>query len=343
MRPTYLLGGALALALTATPLRAQTPSAAAGYVTLSLPATVATRTNYFTPPLLPVAAYTGTASAVGASSLTISRTDWGGISWTAKPYYVLLTSGAQAGRVLRITANTDTALTLDTTDESAQTTDLTLTGFAAAAGDQFEIIVAYTLATFFGATAAEQVLTPGTSAAVADQVSLWNWKLNRFEAYYFNSSQAAWLSEGGSAAHNVVLVPGALVAVTRRAGRPAVSFVQTGRVPRNAPLIKTPGSGFARYGGFRLPVNLALSQVALGSNWTKSNSAFTADTLSVFNDTTGLWEAYYQRTDGSWRKSGSAAVQDATVIPSGASVVFLKRTAATGSASFQTVTLPYTP
>jgi uncharacterized protein (TIGR02597 family) len=341
MRHPYLL--ALAVALAAAPVQAQTPSAGAGYVTLSLPATTATHTNYFTPPLLPAAAYTGAASAVTAGSLTISRTDWTGVSWTGKPYYVLLTSGAQAGRVLRITANTEATLTLDTTDESAQTTDLTLTGFAVAAGDQFEIIPAYTLATFFGATAAEQVLTSGTSAAAADQVSLWNWKLNRYEGYYFNSQTGAWLSESGSNANGVVLVPGALVAVTRPAGRPAIGFVQVGRVPRNAPLIKTPGSGFARYGGVRLPVNLALSQLVLGSNWTKGSSAFTADTLSVFNDTTGLWEAYYQRTDGSWRKSGSATAQDTTVIPSGASVVFLKRAAATGASSFQTVTLPYTP
>lgn len=334
---------ALAAALAASPLAAQSPSAAAGYVTLSLPATAASQTNYFTPPLLPTAAYSGTASAVAASTLAISRTDWNGLSWTGPPYYVLLTSGAQAGRVLRITANTASTLTLDTTDDSAQTTSLNLAGFAVAAGDQFEIIPAYTLATFFGATAAEQVLTPGATAAAADEVSLWNWKLNRYEAYYFSSQTSTWLSESAANANGVVIAPGALVAITRRSGRSPVSLVQLGRVPRNAPLIKTPGGGFARYGGLRLPVNLPLSQLVLGSNWTKADSAFTADTLSIFNATTMLWETYYQRTDGGWRKNGSTAAQDSTIIPSGAAVVFLKRAAASGSASFQTITLPYTP
>lgn len=231
---------ALTAALAASPLAAQSPSAAAGYVTLSLPATAASQTNYFTPPLLPTPAYSGTASAVAASTLAISRTDWKGLSWTGAPYYVLLTSGAQAGRVLRITANTASTLTLDTTDDSAQTTSLNLAGFAVAAGDQFEIIPAYTLATFFGATAAEQVLTPGATAAAADEVSLWNWKLNRYEAFYFSSQAGTWLSESAANANGAVIPPGALIAITRRSGRPPVSLVQLGRVPRVAPLIKLP-------------------------------------------------------------------------------------------------------
>lgn len=345
MRPTSLLRGLLAALglLAAGAASAQSPSAAAGYVTFSLPATAADRTQYFTPPLLPAAEYTGTVAGVTAAGITIARTDWTAISWTSAPAYLLLTGGAQAGRLLRITANTDSTLTLDPTDESAQLTALNLAGFAVAAGDAFEIIPAYTLGTFFGATTADQTLSPGATPAEADLVSLWNWKLNRFEAFYFSTQAGTWLNEAGARAADTVIPPTAMLAVTRRAGRGAVSLVLLGRVPKIAPLVKTPGAGFARYSGLRVPVALPFSQLVLGSNWIKSNSAFTADTLSIFNQAAGLWEAYYQRPDGGWRKNGSTAAQDATVIPSGAAVVFLKRMSATGATSFQTVTLPYIP
>lgn len=88
-------------------------------------------------------------------------------------------------------------------------------------------------------------------------------------------------------------------------------------------------------------MNISLAQLNL-SNWTKSNSAFTADTLSIFNPVSSKFEAYYQRTDGTWRKSGDVLTdQGATLIPTGTMVTILKRASVSGSASFISCQLPY--
>jgi hypothetical protein len=225
---------------------------------------------------------------------------------------------------------------------------LTTSGFAVATSDVVEVCGGYTIGSFFGATAAAQVLTSGNSSATADTIGLWNSQANRFDIYYFNSSAAKWVRDGATAtdtsvAADTVIPPGATIAITRQAGRQAVKLVQSGRVASVAPRLTNPGSNTTRYSGLQVPIDMTLGQVVLGSNWTKANSAFTADTLSVFNNSLGRWETFYQQLDSQWRASGSATNQDATVIPAGSAVAFTKRAAVSGSAASHPITLPYTP
>jgi hypothetical protein len=133
------------------------------------------------------------------------------------------------------------------------------------------------------------------------------------------------------------------VAIYLPAGYAGGELVNSGRVVTVAPLLKLPGGSAVRYFGFIVPVDMMLSQVNLGSNWVKSNSIFSADTLSVYNQAAGKWNTYYQNASGGWLLSGGSASQNSTVIPGGSAVAFLKRASVSGSSSLLPVTLPYTP
>lgn len=336
-RSFYLFCGMLAAASA----WAQTPSNTAGYQTYTLPATTTATVVYLSVPMKAPMALSGTPSAVSADTITVATADWvAGAYAGTRPYYVHVQSGAQAGRVMRVVANTSTQLTLDTTDNSPQTTSLTTTGFAMSTTDNFELRVGHTLATFFGATAAA---IPLTTTGTPDTVSLWNWRLNAFDTYSFDSAGAnTWVDSAGANANDTMIPPNATLAIARGPNHVAAQLVVLGEVPTIAPLVKANRGGPGYY-GTELPVDLTFSQLVLGSTWLKSSSAFTADTVSLYSTTLAKWESYYQQTDGSWRKSGSTDVQDSTVIPAGSALVFTRRGSVSGSASFVPVTLTYTP
>ena len=320
---------------------AQSASNTAGFQTYTLPATTAATVVYLSVPMKPPMVLSGTPTAVGSDTITVATSDWVTNAYAgSRPYYVYVQSGAQAGRVLRVLANTGTQLTLDLTDNSAQTTDLATTGFAMSTADTFELRVGHTLATFFGATAAA---IPLTTTGTPDTVSLWNWRLNAFDTYRFDSGGAnTWVDAAGANANETIIPPNATLAIARGANHVAAQLVVLGEVPTIAPLIKV-GSGGPRYFGSELPMDLTFSQLALGSSWLKSALAFTADTVSLYSTTLAKWESFYQQTDGTWHKSGSPDAQDSTPIPAGSALVFTRRGTISGSASFVPVTLPYTP
>ena len=345
----------VALALTAG---AATNTAPVGYLTHSFPATATATTTYLSAPLATGVAFSGKVTAVGVSTLGVATAAWQVNEFVAGANgsgdsYVHFLSGAQAGRVLRITANAASELTLDTTDGTAQTTALTLSGFAVAVGDAFEISAALTLRTAFGDGGGGTFPGEGTSLATAGGIGLWNAALRVFEYFFWSSAEEQWVKDGASPtldAGDTLLPPNATLAIFRPAGQAADALILTGRAATVAPLLKHPGSAAVRYFGMHVPVAVTLSQLALGSGWTRGTSAFTADTLSIPDGTaivngvvTSKWTAYFQRPDGEWRKSGSTASQNAVSIPAGTAVAFTKRTAVSGSASFLPLPLPYTP
>jgi len=322
---------------------AQTPTNTVGYMTFTLPATTAAAaTDYFSVPLKPSKLFSGSPTTVGTNTITVATASWtSGAFAGATPYYVYIQSGSQAGRILHILANTTTQLTVDVTDDSAQTTNLNTAGFALATTDTIEIRAGYTLGTFFGTTAAT---IPLTLTGTPDKVYLWNWKTSQFEAYQFlTGSVNHWVKSDNTNQNNLPLPPNATIAVARPANHPAAQFIVTGDIPTVAPLVKTGGGSTPRYYGLEVPADVTFSKLNLGVNWTKSNSVFTADTVSLYNNALAKWEAYYEKTDGTWLKSGSATSQNTTVIPAGSSLVFTRRTAVSGSSSFTSIALPYTP
>ncbi len=337
---------------------AQTHTAPVGYLTYSFPAIASATTSYLSAPLSTNATFSGSVTAVGSSTLTVDTATWttnqfAGDSTTTPASYVCLTSGSQSGRALRIVSNTQTQLTLDTKDGTSQTTNLNTAGFSVAVGDTLEISTPYTINSFFGPTGATAFPGEGQSLAVAGGIGLWNSTKAAFDSYYFNSGVNRWVKSTAATftdMGNTIIPPYATVAISRPAGAAAQSLILSGRATTIAPLLKEPGGSTVRYFGTFFPIDITFSQIVLGSGWVKSNSVFTADTLSIPNGTvmvngvaTPKWDAYYQLTNGDWRKSGSVASQSSTVIPAGTAVAFLKRASVSGSASFFPLTLPYTP
>lgn len=248
--------------------------------------------------------------------------------------------------MILVTANSANSLTLDTTDHSAQTVALNTIDFAVQAGDSFEIVPCLTLAAAFGDGSAQNpvFLTGGTSVFVSDTIGIYNTIFGIWDAYYFDTAKGYWAKSGSTANfNNLVLYPEASLSITRRAGRPALSFVLEGNVPSVAPLTKTPGNAVLINTSTRYPVDLPLSSVVF-NGWQKGSSGFVADTVAIWNPQLASFDSYYQRaTDSQWRslKSNTALDQSSLVIPAGQGFGLLKRAVVQNGSSYLSSPLPY--
>lgn len=313
----------------------------------NFPATTGgTTTTYLAIPLDNPAVYSGSASAVTADTVTLSDAAFsaGELSVSGSPYFLRIAGGAQAGRLLRVTANTADTVTLDTSDNSTKTTALTTAGFALSPGDAVQLVPGDTLASLFGDASAGNPLlfVGGTSAFSADTVSIYNKTSGKFDTYFYSTTSGCWrLSTVDASANDVVIYPEAAIGIARRGVRSAATLAVVGEVPVVAPLTKVVGGSRSVYASTRFPVSLTLADLDL-ANWTKANNAFTADTVQLYNTTTGRFDTYYQRLDATWRKSTDAATdQSGLVLTAGSIVVFFKRASVADAASYLSSPLPY--
>jgi uncharacterized protein (TIGR02597 family) len=324
-----------------------------GAMTYTLNATVGVVNTYLSIPLTDSPVYSGAVLSVATATLGFTGTPFtdGALAQAGSPYFLRLQSGAQAGRTMLITANTANSTTVDITNNTSQSTNLVTGNFTVAVGDAVQIFAGDTLGTFFGTTANATTgylngiaLKGATSAFTADTVSIYNRLTSKQDAYFFNTTLGYWkLSSSNANANGVVLYPDASFAITRRASRPAISFTVLGDVPVAAPKIKTAGSNQPVYGANPFPVDMNLGALNL-VNWTKGTSAFTADTIAIYNPLLSKMDTYYQKLDGTWRKSSDANTDQSTfVIPAGSAMSFVKRAAVSGAGSFLGSPLPYTP
>jgi uncharacterized protein (TIGR02597 family) len=340
----------LSAVLAAMPLlsNAQTVTTVpVGAMTYTFPATTQVTTTYISIPLTNPSVYTLPVASLTANTITFSGTPFpaGGLAQTGSPFFARIATGSQAGRTILITANTTSAITVDSTDHSSQTTALDTSGWAVAVGDRIEIIVGDTLADLFGdGSLSKPLLFVGAAiAGQSDTVSIYNRTTAKFDTYYYNTTAGYWRSSTVNANANLTTVyPSNGLVITRRSGRSAVSLVVTGAVPSIPPLIKSTGSNVVVYVTTGYPIDLTLAQLNL-VNWTKAIIAGQADTLSVYNTSTSKFDTYFQRSDTSlWQKSGAgSADQSATVLPAGSVVAILRRASITAGASFSYTPLPY--
>jgi len=341
----------LACSLTSGVLSAQTTVSTIpeGYVSFSLPATGQGQNSvtYLSLPLMSDPVYSGGITSVTANSIIVATTPWtaGAFSTAAAPYFVKFLTGAETGRIIKVTANTTNSLTLDTTDNSSQTVDLTTSGFSVQAGDTFQVFPGDTLASLFGTNITENllILVGGTSAFTSDTVGIYSPYTFLWLGYYFDTKSGFWKQSGSTLnANNTVLYPDAALTITRRQNEPALTFTLTGRVPEVSLLTKTIGNNHVLYNGLRYPIDLKLSQLPLGSNWAHSSSPFTADTISIWDQPALRWDTYYQSsTTSTWLKSDSTTDQSNFVIPAGYPIATLKRAVVSGATSFISSPLPY--
>ena len=343
-------------AFAACPLAVQASSNASvttvpvGFFSFSFPATGSTATTtYLSLPLDSRPTYSGAVSAVTSNSISVgdSPAPWkaGALATAATPYFVKFLSGAESGRVIKVTANTTDSLTLDTTDNSSQTVALTTSNFSVETGDTFEVFVGDTLGSVFGAhTSASPLILKGASTpSFSDSIAIYSTALTRWQTYYFNSKLNYWTLSGGTTnANNTVLYPYGALTITRRAKDAATALVLTGRVAEVAMLTKTTGSDVNTYSSTKYPSNITLSQLKFGANWTKSASPYTADTVAVWDAAMTQFNTYYQLPDSTWREYGDPSTDTSSlVVPAGTVLSILKRSAVSGATSFLQSVLPY--
>jgi uncharacterized protein (TIGR02597 family) len=342
----FLTGITLALGVISADAESATVATVPeGMITFSLPQGA---TTYLSLPVTSNVTYAGSVTAVTTNSISVGDTPapfTTNLATATAPYFVKFLSGNEMGRTVLIEANTTSSLTLDTTDNSSQTVNLTTSGFNVQVGDTFEIFPANTLTTLFGNNTTQNplLLQGSKNIFTADTVSIYSPALASWQAYYFNTKNGYWELNGSSAnTNNLILYPYRSLTVTRRTNETSTSLVIAGRVAEVSILTKTTGSNAVVYGSTNYPTNMTLSQLKLGSNWMHGTSVFTADTISVWNSSLGSFESYYQMPDSTWRQSNNASVdQSSLVIPSGTCVAILQRATVSGATSYLSSVLPY--
>ena len=72
--------------------------------------------------------------------------------------------------------------------------------------------------------------------------------------------------------------------------------------------------------------DITLSQLQYGSNWVTGTSAFTADTISIWNPSLSRFNTYYQMPDSTWRLSSNPNLdQSNVVLAAGGSICIMQR------------------
>jgi uncharacterized protein (TIGR02597 family) len=305
-------------------------------------------TSYLSLPLTNKAAYTSAVTAVTTNTITVDDTPapfTTSLGTAAAPYFVKFLSGNESGRVLLVTTNTASKLTLDTTDHvSGAAVALTATSFNVQVGDTFEVFPGDTLASVFGAGTAQSplLLTGGGSDTASDTISLYTTATAAVATYFYNSGTGHWAKAGASGnANNTIIYPYSAFTISRKASHPDMTLVLEGRVTPVAATTKVMSKGTV-YTSTHYASDIKLSQLQFGSNWVTGATEAAADTLSVWNATLGQFDTFYQKPDSTWRKDSDAVTDQSNFeIAPGTVTTIAKREAVSGAATFLQSSLPY--
>ena len=305
-------------------------------------------TTYLSLPLTNIETYTGSVSSLAPTSITVGDSPspfTTNLGTSSAPHFLKFLSGNQKGRVVMITANTTSTLTIDTTDHSTGApVYLNMPGFSVQPGDTFEVFAGDTLASVFGAgtTQSPLLLTGGTSVTASDTVSLFTEVNAPAVTYYFNTSARMWEQSGQTSnANSTIIYPYSAFAITRQSANPSTALVVAGRVSSVGAEIKVVSNGTV-FSSTRSATDVTLSQLQFGTNWVMGSSIATADTLSVWNSTEGHFDTYFQKPDTTWRKfPDDVTDQSNFAITAGNVTTIAKRNVVTGAATFLQSPLPY--
>jgi uncharacterized protein (TIGR02597 family) len=305
--------------------------------------------NYLSLPLTNTEKFTSVVSAVTSNSIAVADAPspfTTSLAVAGSPYFVKILSGTETGRVMLITSNTTSALTLDTTDHATgSAVPLNAAGFNIQPGDAFEIFPGDTLASIFGDGSAQNplLLTGGTAVKTADTVALLTAVSAPAQTFFFNTSKNYWEQYGSTAnANNTIIYPYSAMVINRQANHSDTTLFVTGRVtPVTAQTKMIPGGTILTSTHFATDVKL--SQLNFGANWVTGTSVSSADNLGVWNAAKNSFDTYYQLPDSTWRKFGDTTTDQSDVaIAAGTVTAISKRAAVTGGATFLHSPLPYT-
>lgn len=333
---------ALAFAsLSVSTLSAQTSvnTVPVGVVTMTINASP--QTTMVGLPMKAPSLFTAAVASVTSNTITFTGTPLvsGGYSSPSSPFYAFITTGNQAGRSLRVTANDLSTITLDITDSSAFSVALDVAGLAVAPGDKIELTPADTLGSLLG-TGANVKLFGANSSALADTVGLWNGA--RFVAYFYHATNGHWVQSGFNSVNenNRVIAPNEGMAITRRGGRPALTLPVLGVVQDHNTMYRHNGASTLIVTQ-KYPVD-----ITLGSMVFSPGTLVSAGSLAL-SDVVGIWNgarfvSYYKHTNGNWVTGTDILTNQASVvIPAGTPVSINRRAARTGSAALLGYTRPY--
>lgn len=324
-RSVLVRGCTMAAAFAGSLFAAESASIPTGGVTITIAAgTGATRTtSAFSLPMLmrsnAQGAMSGRITGVTSSTISNSAAGWqaGQLSTAQVPHFIRIMSGAATGRSFLIStqvasANTETTVTIDSTEN----TDLTTLGIVTgSSGDTYQIYAADTLSTLFPPGSG---VLGGASAAAADNVLL---NLNGiWRTYFFNTATSRWtqFTLGSPDASNVPIRPDAAIQYTRLAATTLTLRIM-GEVPRTnrkVPLLNQGVTFLAS--GWPTDITLSSSQLHLTPGW-RSGSIGNADTVLLISS--GIWRRYFH--DGSnWRQfTLGNPLANSQLVPAGAAML----------------------
>jgi len=343
----FASASALAFLSGVTSSSAQTVATVpAGAVTVTIAAgtgTVFTQTP-FSAPLLTTVGVAGQANgritAVGASTITNSAAGWtdSALATLGNPYFINFRSGANAGRMFQITANTATQLTVN-----PQSLDLTTLGFVVgASGDSYEIVQGDTILGILGTTA--NGVVGGTStqfnAGTVDRVLVTDPASGSTFSYYFDTSVSQWRRAGsGVNQGNLVVSPKSGLNYFRIANT-AITLQFLGNAPSTASKHQIPTIGTTIVSNY-FPTDTTLAGLNIDNivGWRKANESgvTVATSDKVVLRVSGIYYSYwFDASLTQWRRAGSSLNQSGVSVPTGAAIRFV-RSGSSGTSTWDTI------
>lgn len=237
---------------------------------------------------------------------------------TGNQHYFRLSNGANAGEFSTIVANTANSITL------ADNLNVVLT-----TASTFAVTPYWTLGT---ALPAGGGLQGGTSATVADTITIYN-PLFVGITYFYNSTAGQWRT-GLANSTNVIIPPGSGLGIERKQAS-AVGIVLAGSVPLGTSAVEVNGSlggsatRFTLVGSAYPLASRRLADVGLytgdaSTGVVGGTSGTTADTVTIYNPSTGVGTAYFYNTSAAQWRAGLSNASEVT-IPEGAAVLVTRK------------------
>jgi hypothetical protein len=316
-------------------------SAPVGYIVQTIPAG---QSRSFSVPLdAPASSQAnsvGRLTGVGENWFDNSDAKWtaGAFSSVEAPYFIRLTSGAQTGRLFRISNPANTANRVYVADDGLTLLDLNIE--VGPNGARYEIIPADTLATLLGTAADSSLVLQGADdPLIADLVQIWggaSW-IN----FYFNTDWGRWARDRDGVAspsrNNFLLRPDRGVMITRRGSTP-LEIAVVGRVAVTPPRLvhtRTPNAFtfLATMQATDITLGeLALQNVSRSQDWLGASTPDEADLVVVW-DGDSWFSYYYNTTNNHWQRVDELGTdRDGYVIKAGTPVFVQRRQAGLTSA-----------
>ena len=262
----------------------------------------------FSVPVVGAAVARGTVTGTGGSTLVDANAAWP--AFATNRFYLVVTSGPDAGAQATITSSTASELTL-TADLSG----------SAVVGQTYEIRKHITIGSLFGSGEGSDFRGAGNSSD-GDNVLLTDAMGGVRTFFYANSDPAGWKDSSADDATHAAITQPVPVAVRRRY-KGAWTLYPTGAVRRVASRVRVAASGNT-FLGIPNSASIAFSELGLDAFVTRGANPVDADNVLVFHSDDTMTRYFYLDFDGNtgWH---DASFVPAGVIPPGSAIIYQRK------------------